>query len=153
MMGVGQDDIKYDKHSTLVETSKSATTMSSTSTTTTCPQNILNEIEKRTGTRIVEMEECKSAQQQVWIITTVKEQASEWEDVICAGQNRLVVRVWKGGCQWWNLHQNLSPHELAQTELLGYQLGRQALTERGVTIPRVLFSQSSNTKECPWAVQ
>ncbi len=119
--------------------------------TATCPQHIVNEIERRVRGQVVAIDACKSAQQQVWIVS-VNQQANEWKDYLLAGRNRLVVRLWKGGCQWWNLNQNFPPSNLAQTELLGYQYAREALKERGVTVPGVVFSQIPSKDWNPWAI-
>jgi hypothetical protein len=29
----------------------------------------------------------------------------DWQDALNMGCNHLVLRIWKGGCRWWNLHQ------------------------------------------------
>lgn len=118
---------------------------------TSFPQHIQNEIENRVGARIVAIEECKSAQQQVWIVT-LNQHGKEWKDALEAGRNRLIIRLWQGGCQWWNLNQNLSPHRLARTELMGYQFGRQALNGSGITIPRVMSVEFTNADSMPWAI-
>lgn len=135
---------------------------------------------------IVSIEECRSAQQQVWILTLNKEvllsssvegaaalvastsggddidgdddddccckdDIQLWRDCLQMGCNRLVVRVWKGGCTWWNLNRNSSPRSLAEQELMGYRWSHQALLRRdddgdsGVIIPRVLYSQISSS--------
>lgn len=28
-----------------------------------------------------------------------------WREALEIGSNRLVIRIWQGGCRWWNLHR------------------------------------------------
>jgi hypothetical protein len=53
----------------------------------------------------------------------------EWADALYSGRNHLVVRIWKGGCRWWNLHRNSRPLELATAEVMGYRIASSAFSE------------------------
>jgi hypothetical protein len=72
----------------------------------------------------------------------------DWQDALNMGCNHLVVRIWKGGCRWWNLHRTQTTtvdtdkncgnnqedppqqHEaaavltLARAEIAGYRMAR-----------------------------
>ena len=96
-----------------------------------------------------------------------------WRDCLFQGRNRLVIRQWRGGSQWWNLHQNRSVQTMATNEVQGYRWARQALQRmatttndndddddnhqnneghqheespqgrRGIVIPRILYSETN----------
>ena len=53
-----------------------------------------------------------------------KSQHNCWKKALHSGNNRLVLRIWKGGSTWWNLHQNASNSiaKLAQQEVMGYRI-------------------------------
>jgi hypothetical protein len=209
--------------STTATTTNTTTATTRTITTTTtaptfigkaCPQHILNYIETVSGRSVISVEECKSAQQQVWIVgldgnggggvssscginndyqngttataTTTAATTSttpvaavvaehdnttgslipvpvpvpsisstlfiqdEWNQALQRGRNKVVVRLWKAGARWWNLHQNQSSSNskndgnnnyenhaihssgssmivtLAKSEMTGYRLARHA---------------------------
>ncbi|CAJ1938058.1 unnamed protein product [Cylindrotheca closterium] len=119
----------------------------------------------------VSAQEAKSAQQRVIIIEVDRKAEStvdttsvideKWSDCLKKGKNRLAVRIWKGGSNWWNLNRNQDPVEIARQEIRGYQIARQAFQEHqssNITIPRVLHYQlndqntsSSSGRHC-WAV-
>lgn len=149
---------------------------------------------QRNPWRLEDVQQAKSAQQQVFILkfsmeaskttTGVEEEASkgalnddsstnttttstppakEWTTALEKGGNRLVLRLWKGGSQWWNLHQNGTPLEVAHNEVMGYQVARQALSDGDVLrIPQVLLFEKEGTAAAtaaaadvnipPWAV-
>jgi thiamine kinase-like enzyme len=170
-------------------TTAPSTTLSPSSPSS-CPQHILDHIlhtQLQNCYELISIQEAKSAQQQVWILFLgVTQQNGElrladdnndndnditidkdWKDCLESGRNRLVVRQWKGGCQWWNLHRNNeadTPTKLANSEVFGYQCARQSLvsfntttpttTTTNVTIPRVLLYQENNNNNNlpPWAV-
>lgn len=135
--------------------------------------------------QLASIEEAKSAQQRVFILKFVLESftekstekakasgletssstlgAADWRDALENGGNQLVLRIWKGGSQWWNFHQNANHLELAIEEVMGYKVARQALTSiANVDVPRIpqvlMFEQGSkDTKSqmnltSPWAV-
>ena len=80
--------------------------------------------------RIEDIQEVKSAQQEVYILRFVCDRRSrqrpsknnlgkeaysiivgnnnddELIDAIKLGHNRLILRIWKGGSRWWNLNRN-----------------------------------------------
>ena len=148
-----------------------------------CPQHILNYIASAAFPReIVGVEPCKSAQQQVWIVSlsscpslngvikTVNDEGNnnsislEWKQALQRGRNKVVVRLWKAGARWWNLHQNDAQSNddptlsLAQSEVAGYRIARLAFTRNGdgdqlgpttnsAYIPRVLEYCESGTKD------
>lgn len=133
----------------------------------TIPQHIIEFIKaKCPQSPITSIEESKSAQQQVWIVSLSPtstdniptplpdDDDDDWTDALQQGRNRLVVRIWKAGSRWWNLHQAQDIQGLADAEVNGYRLARQALLERTtVYIPRVLHYESSkSTTPCPWAL-
>ncbi|OEU07518.1 hypothetical protein FRACYDRAFT_250941 [Fragilariopsis cylindrus CCMP1102] len=45
------------------------------------------------------------------------------------GQNRLILRIWKGGARWWNLNRNGNPYKLFLAEIMGYQIARNSFDE------------------------
>jgi thiamine kinase-like enzyme len=134
------------------------------------------------------IQEEKSAQQQVFILqlafqthekrspdmlanssfihddTKTAPQEKDWSNALRSGRNRLVLRIWKGGSRWWNLHRNSSPLTLATQEIMGYQGARQALSSVSSDVPRVpmvlLFDKggidmdhtAENQLPSPWAV-
>jgi hypothetical protein len=53
----------------------------------------------------------------------------EWTESMITGQNRLVLRIWKGGSRWWNLNRNENPYTLARLEIMGYQIARNSFYE------------------------
>jgi Phosphotransferase enzyme family len=98
------------------------------------------------------VEEVKSAQQQVWILTLTLPFPDEWSDAVNSGGNRLVVRQWKGSARWWNLNNNDdSPERLARAEVAAYRISHDALPH--LVMPQVLhFSSSPTIHESPWAI-
>ena len=107
------------------------------------PQEILNTIletklERRY--KVASIEQAKSAQQRVFILKLKPSNdkiehddlVGEWKDCLERGRNRLVVREWKGGCQWWNLHRNLDVNHLSHYEMLGYKV---AVSYTHLTLP------------------
>jgi len=72
-----------------------------------------------------------------------------------AGKNKLVVRMWKAGARWWNLHGHIVDSdihpvlELARAETRAYQIARRTLP--ALHIPPLLhFDDTTNTS--PWAI-
>lgn len=140
-----------------------------------CPTEILEFLSTKVGAvavQHVQIQELQSAQQQVLLlsffdsneqegcpcqITEADADADadadpaspEWKQALQAGNNRLIVRIWKGASRWWNLHQQhpseqrqpsspplsapandqiLRPaHALARSEVAGYRVARLAL--------------------------
>eukprot|EP00980_Cylindrotheca_fusiformis_P015454 scaffold4345_cov125-Cylindrotheca_fusiformis.AAC.2 len=82
--------------------------------------------------------------------TTAIDNDTVWANCLTNGCNRLVVRLWKGGSNWWNLNRNQDPTILARSEIMGYQLSyqafvkqREATTTTTLTIPRILHYELS----------
>jgi hypothetical protein len=147
---------------------------------------------------LAEIKQAKSAQQEVYILrfapeeskqgspktktiihthdkspihsTEMQSQDNQWAEGLQNGHNRLVLRIWRGGSQWWNLYQNSSPESLAQQEIMGYNVARQAFMrqsqskEHQIHIPHVLYvswdcsndgdgaSSASSSSFVPWAI-
>jgi Phosphotransferase enzyme family len=59
---------------------------------------------------IQSVQEVKSAQQRVWIVTVQKShqcnRLQTWSEALENGNHRLVVRQWRGASRWWNLHHS-----------------------------------------------
>ena len=53
----------------------------------------------------------------------------EWIESMILGQNRLILRIWKGGARWWNLNRNENPYKLFLAEIMGYQIARNSFDE------------------------
>jgi thiamine kinase-like enzyme len=53
----------------------------------------------------------------------------EWIESMIMGQNRLILRIWKGGARWWNLNRNENPYKLFLAEIMGYQIARNSFDE------------------------
>ena len=101
------------------------------------------------------VEEVKSAQQQVWILTLTLPFPDEWAEAVACGGNRLVVRQWKGSARWWNLNTNdASPQGVARAEIAAYRISHEALPH--LVVPQVLHCSNgcfnSTTHELPWAI-
>jgi thiamine kinase-like enzyme len=114
---------------------------------------------------LVEIEEAKSAQQQVFIlqvapaadIITTNTIGEDWTNCLQKGRNRLVVRIWKGGSNWWNLSRNRSPNSLSKSEIMGYGIARQSFEDEKIStilIPKVLHYHSNSKSDDfrSWAV-
>jgi thiamine kinase-like enzyme len=131
--------------------------------------SILEEIRKLCGVDIVSIQAAKSAQQEVWILQTKQQHTPRsltlqnnhpWQDCLRRGSNRLVLRIWKGGCRSWNLNRNHHVASVADSEIMGYRLARKAMQHHpsDVIIPQVLYyskptrSATDNHKDDPWAV-
>ena len=126
-----------------------------------CPQHILDSIliqELKSEYEIVSIEKAKSAQQQVWILELSSSSSSSvaatvsnhttsslWKDCLKSGRNRLVIRQWKGGSQWWNLNRNQDSIFLARTEIFGYRCARQSLLARNTGLCEEQQQQDSTT--------
>mmetsp|Transcript_12303 Transcript_12303/g.18880 ORF Transcript_12303/g.18880 Transcript_12303/m.18880 type:complete len:441 (-) Transcript_12303:109-1431(-) len=158
-----------------MKSSKASSTASPTASSS-CPKQILNKIlQNLYEYDILSIQEAKSAQQKVWIVQfqikpdiasslsqSTNHDGKAWKEFLQSGENRLVVRQWRGGCRWWNLHRNQDPKILAKAEAFGYRFARQSLTETSraqkkspsVVIPRILYfnTKESDGDEFPWAV-
>lgn len=107
--------------------------------------------------RIKDVFAAKSAQQQVWIVTLMKDNVhpeknkkNDWT----INARRIVVRVWKAACRWWNLNRPPNTYSLldiARAEIWGYRRAKQALGDHGknLLIPGVLYFCECDK---PWAV-
>ncbi len=122
------------------------------------PEWILDEIFSILVTRtncndweLKEVTQAKSAQQQVFVLKFSNENKTnswdkdspqnDWTNAMECGNNRLVLRIWKGGSRWWNLNRNESPLELARSEIMGYRVAHKALDvhreSQGATIDTI----------------
>jgi hypothetical protein len=137
------------------------------------PYGVLQYLEEQQRLRIVSTEACYSAQQKVWIVQVERDNNNNnttnhdtdggameisllsalWNDCLGQSQNRLVVRQWRGGCQWWNLHRNHSVATLAHAERQGYRRSREAIMTtmdeenygyHPIVIPRILHSEMTS---------
>ena len=84
----------------------------------------------------------------------------DWKQALSDGDAKLVVRLWKHGSRWWNLHQRTTSEVdstcdesadeatatllLAASELAGYRLARRSLPH--LRIPRVLATGRRDRK-------
>jgi hypothetical protein len=134
----------------------------------TCPQHIIDYIAAVAPAYTVDsVEESKSAQQQVLILSLAAENDTsaspeqlddDWKDSLQRSHQRIVVRIWKAGSRWWNLHQNTNTQSLARAEIHGYRLARRAFLltadNTQVYIPRILHYQEGNnsSNNHPWAL-
>lgn len=121
----------------------------------TLPSFIVEFLKREFGESIIEhgrVEEVKSAQQQVWILSDIPSNEA-WNNAIDVGNHCLVARLWKGASRWWNLN-NHHPDEVpavALAELAGYRLARSALASQNtVIIPELLHSAFNDAS--PWAL-
>ena len=118
------------------------------------PTYIIDFLKKEFGPEIdeqINVEEEKSAQQQVWILLFKNTGgAVAWKDALAVGNQRLVVRHWKGASRWWNLNNNAASGVMgmAMAELAGYRVAHRALPS--IQIPEVLYASFDD--ESPWAV-
>mmetsp|Transcript_58697 Transcript_58697/g.143555 ORF Transcript_58697/g.143555 Transcript_58697/m.143555 type:complete len:585 (+) Transcript_58697:60-1814(+) len=80
--------------------------------------------------QIESVEECKSAQQKVFIVRVATNKMNKKNVVVV-----VVLRMWYGGSCWWNLHRNgeHQRHLLADSEIMGYTVARRALNEHHTT--------------------
>jgi thiamine kinase-like enzyme len=129
------------------------------------PQEILNFIfEKKLKGEysLISVEPAKSAQQQVFLLhmaadTVISTVDKTWDECLKKGGSRLVVRIWKGGSNWWNLNRNQDPRVLSCSEIVGYEISHQSFEgneSSKVSIPRVLHYQSRDALSSlhAWAV-
>lgn len=155
----------------LLGTNESSTDEARPKFNTLLPQTILNSIFTdflKNEYFLCSEEETKSAQQQVLIIQVARNAETDksstialdemWSNCLKNGRYRLVVRIWKGGSNWWNLNRNEDPLILARQEIEGYQWAHQAFQKKNqeeaatTYIPRVLHHQLSSDGEFCWAV-
>jgi hypothetical protein len=107
------------------------------------------------------IQEAKSAQQSVWIIH-VKEvlesgplhihMAETWQKALTRGRNHLVIRQWKAGARWWNLHQAKNVLELARAELSGYEQASKIFNTEDSLLRIPLILHQELYPEITWAV-
>ena len=143
-------------------------------------QSFLSSSDDLSHIRVQKVSELQSAQQCVLILDidpNSDEKKSRMKSTINQalenGQNRLVVRIWKGSARWWNLNSNVndssgktpfptpSPVQLAKSEVAGYRIAHRALRvyndyersnefdsqswrKTNVVIPQVLFFSHDN---------
>jgi Phosphotransferase enzyme family len=123
-------------------------------TESSLPTYIVDFLKNEFGPEIAEqmkVEEEKSAQQQVWILLFKHPGAVEWwKDALAVGNQRLVVRHWKGASRWWNLNNNATSgvKVMAMAELAGYRVAHRALPS--IQIPELLYASFDD--ESPWAI-
>lgn len=136
------------------------------------PKDILNFLTGILGDDALtdlKVKECKSAQQQVWILEGIHRRRNslpeEWMEALKMGNNHLVVRQWKASSCWWNLNSNQPGQKegqnvanevdtLAASEVSGYRIARKALPL--IHIPSVLHysldSDLAQRDDRPWAI-
>ena len=73
------------------------------------------------GSEVVSIDEAKSAQQRVRIVSL-------------ANGSRVVVRIWTSGSRWWNMNLSRNTKLLCRSEIAGYRIAKRFLPE--LTIPR-----------------
>ena len=134
-----------------------------------CILRFLEEVMDENALNDLQIKELRSAQQRVWLLEgfnfNVDFLPLEWRHALELGRNRLVAREWKASSCWWNLNHNQLTRDkgeagisdvemLARSEVAGYRIARQALTQ--MHIPNVLhFSLDSDVgggSENPWAI-
>jgi thiamine kinase-like enzyme len=71
----------------------------------------------------------------------------DWLDALHSGRHHLVVRIWKGGCRWWNLHRNSSPLGLADAEAMGYRVAGTVFSTTTKGLPGVDADPSGNANK------
>ena len=101
----------------------------------------------------------KSAQQRVWIVefsssddwSPTENLPLDWRNALQEGNNRIVIRLWRGGARWWNLNNDDKSRvgALARAETKAYQIARKALPD--LHIPRLLHAKLTSNP-FPWAV-
>ena len=135
------------------------------------PPSVLNHLRSALGSEAVSsarIEEAKSAQQRVFIVSFDASQcrnyhdlSPQWRDALERGSYTIVVRLWIGSARWWNLHcSDIFNDEkqddetgvlmLARAEVAGYRIARTALTDAlhcHLEIPHVLHF-SHDSKQC-----
>lgn len=115
------------------------------------------------GFSLISVEPAKSAQQEVFLLqmdvkNTKVRIDQEWDDCLKTGKNRLVVRIWKGGSNWWNLNSNQDPRVLSRSETMGYKIAHESFVANDtsdVLVPRVLHYESGDGQSSlhfAWAV-
>jgi hypothetical protein len=117
------------------------------------PDHVLTFLQERHPPGEVAVEEAKSAQQKVWILTLVHHHPvqQQWSQSLLTGRNRLVVRQWRGSARWWNLNNSneASPEDVARAEVAAYRLSYKALPH--LAMPQLLHFDATN-HEYPWAI-
>lgn len=126
------------------------------------PSHIVHSLKETHQLDILSAHPCPSAQQRVWIVHVepyhhhrqkklegADEEEEEstsalWRNCLLQGQNRIVIREWRGGCQWWDLHRNHSIQTLASAELRGYRWARKTTTMMMMKMSR---GRQSSTKK------
>lgn len=123
-----------------------------------CPDHIIEYVERSSllGSKkaaVSSVEEVKSAQQLVYIITLRFDEAggsrqeeasppphgspnqasSPLQRVLLSGGSKIVARVWKGSARWWNLNTNDACTQsgvvnMARSEIAGYRMARAAIS-------------------------
>ena len=144
-------------------------------TNMTLPTTIIDFIHRRHQLCIDDIRPAKSAQHSVWIIhvttidstrTSISSVEETWQEALRSGRDRLVVRQWKGGARWWNLHEAKHVSELAKSEIYGYSQARSIFNTKSssastLRIPLLLYhshqdastsSDESSEKLLPWAI-
>ena len=128
-----------------------------------CPSHIVAYLNSRLGNKCVaHIEAAKSAQHRVLIVSLSNNvypvDDPDWKQALERGNNKLVVRIWKGASRWWNLHQNhpSGTERLARSEVVGYRVAGFALKASAtVRIPTVLYFSMEDERhsgESPWAI-
>jgi len=98
----------------------------------------------------------KSAQHCVYLIS-VTSQDHHLKEALKNGNDKLIIRIWKGGARWWNLNSTKCQHEatiyLAQAEVSGYRIAHCIFQD--IVIPQVLYFSHDcqvNEKNDCWAL-
>jgi aminoglycoside phosphotransferase (APT) family kinase protein len=113
----------------------------------------------RTQDPVNSLSPAKSAQQVVLIAklnsTAVNDDAT-WTTALQVGESNVVIRIWKGTSRWWTLnrHDERDLVAMARSEVAGYRVARQALTDTGVYVPSLLYFSldDQHADDRPWAI-
>ena len=128
-----------------------------------CPAHIIDYVETAAScsgkrARVASVDEVKSAQQQVFILSlcfetetddcslreeevvsssgneNTRNTGSKNHAAIAKGRSKIVARVWKGSARWWNLNTNDASGtmrgmiDIARSEIAGYRMARAAMS-------------------------
>ena len=105
------------------------------------PKAIIKTLKNHYNTNIHHIQELKSAQHSVYLIS-VTSQDQLLKEALKSGNNTLIIRIWKGGARWWNLNstqfQDGSNIDLAQAEVSGYRIAH-CVFQRNIVIPVIPY--------------
>jgi hypothetical protein len=124
--------------------------------TTNFPEGALLYLEQKLcsdALKDIYIEEAKSAQQKVWILSLktrpLVDRDSPLSQALESGRHCLVVRQWRGSARWWNLNSNEeSAESLAKAEAEAYRIAYKALPN--LNMPILIHFEAANPY--PWAI-